>query len=401
MMSIRFRYALPSLLVAVIMMIAVSGCDWDDAGASLFDPNADPARPDAVVTEIVPAQTTLAGVGQVTIHGSNFSATPEENIVLFNDARATVLEASPERLVVRAPNVQGDAVQVRVTTVGAINYSQARPIQLLPAVTSLGGFAPQESPRGMVTDDQGNTYVAIFFGPNPAGVLRITPDNQREQFVAPEGWTYVDMTFHPDGQIYMARGALAVIYRMSPETGQPGIWMFQPAMGPINRLEADEWGNIWAGGTSGNIHHITPAQERTSYPFAGDIRGISYHDGYLYVSGIREGVGALWRAAVTASGAGEFEDFLVFSQHAALDGATPADVLVRDDGSLFLATSRAEYALLHVQADGSWSSFYQPLSSMQPTLTGMSMGPNNYLYASRQGASPSVVRVDLQWREGR
>jgi hypothetical protein len=401
-MSTRLRLALPSLLVAAVMMIGLTGCDWDDTGASLFDPNHSAERPDPVVTEVVPAQTTLAGVGQVVIHGSNFSAVPDENVVLFAQERATVLEASPERLVVRAPSIEGEAVPVRVTVIGAMHYSQERSLRLIPAVTARGGLVPQESPRGIAVDEQGNVYASLFFGASPAGVIKITPENQREQFLAAQGWPYVDMAVHPDGHIYMARGALAVIYRVSlDDPAPPGPWLFQPAMGPINRLDVDEWGSIWAGGNSGNIHRIETDQSRTAHPFEGDIRGIAYGNGYLYISAVRSDVGGLWRAPVTASSLGEFEQVLDFAAMSGFSTFAPGDVVVRDDGNVFLGTGRAGFALLEVTPSGSWSSFYGNIPTMQPTLTGLAFGPNNYLYGARQGDNNNVVRIDLQWREGR
>jgi streptogramin lyase len=412
-MAIRRGQLLHKFAFVIIMALVVSACDLDNAGDSIFDPNFEHPDPNPTVERVEPTVTTLAGVGEVTIFGTNFSTVPEENLVLFDGERATVLEASPERLHVRVPNTTGENLQLRVTRVRSEFYSEARDHNLIPAVVRWGSLIEGlESPRGITMDADGNLFVAIFSGASPGGILRVSPDNEREQFVAPQGWTYVDMAYNPvDGQIYLARGALAVIYRMSPDNGAaPAVFTFQPALGPINRIAADEWGNIWAGGASNNIHRITPLTIATSYPLEGDIRGIDYGQGYVYVSLLRDGSAQLWRAPVDEAGTtGDFQSVLRFDDHPALAGATPGDVVVREDGSVFLGTSRstanARYALLHVQPDGSWRSFYGTgmgsLPSMLGTMSGLVLGPNNYLYAARQPGPNDVVRIDLQYQEGR
>jgi hypothetical protein len=403
-MSTRLRYALPSLFVAAVMMIGLTGCDWDDSGASLFDPNFTAERPDPVITEIVPGQTTLAGVGRVTIHGSNFSSNPEENIVLFAEERATVLEASPERLVVRAPNVVADVVPLRVTVLGAMNYAGDRQLRLIPAVQRHGQLAQTDVPQGMTIDPDGNLYVGIIRGTSPQGVWRIDAGTgAADQIVAPQPWTYVDMAYHPDGNIYMVRGVLPVIYRIPLEGGAPQVFQQNPQLGQVNRIEVDGGGNLWVGGGGGNIVRVAmPGGERTRYPFVGDVRGIVYRSGYLYVSAIRDNEGGLWRGSVDASGLiGEFQRLINFEDHSALAGATPADLVVRANGQVLLGTSRANYALLQVEQDGSWSSLYGNLSGVAPTFFSMELGSQNYLYAARQGTTFGIFRIDLQWQEGR
>ncbi len=380
----------------------VAGCEADNLGGELFNPDHEYERPTPTINQVIPSARTLAGVGRVEILGSNFVSDPDETLVLFEGQRAQYLEApTTDRLVVRAPNVEGEAVPVHVTVLGAEFFADPYHIELIPAITERGGFVPQDSPRGIAVDDEGKVYVGMFFGASPSGVIRITPENEREQVVAPQGWAYVDLAIH-DNYMYMARGAVPIIYRVdlsnieTPNTP----WMLMPAMGGINRLTVDEWGNIWAGGNSGNISHITPDQDRTPVPFQGDIRGLAYGNGFLYVSAIRNEVGGLWRVPVSASGAGEFEQILDFSTMG-FAAYNPGGVEVKDNGNVFIGTSSSSNALLEVSPGGEWKAFYSELPDMQPTLTGLALGPDNYLYGARQGVSEQVVRIDLQWEQGR
>jgi len=100
---------------------------------------------------------------EVTISGSNFSATPTTNIVKFNGTIATVLQASSTSLLVRVPPA---ATTGNITVEVAGQVATGPTFQLPPSFTlttiknnEVGVLA---QPNGLVIDDSGNLYVTDF-----------------------------------------------------------------------------------------------------------------------------------------------------------------------------------------------------------------------------------------------
>ncbi|MGH7454406.1 MAG: IPT/TIG domain-containing protein, partial [bacterium] len=123
-------------LGVIPLIVFLVGCE-NDTTPSLFDPNS-PQRPNPIISSIQPADSALAGVGELTIKGQNFSAKPDDNIVLFNTDPAVVLAASATELKIKTPNVVADSISIKITVLGAELYTPAVWYKLRPAAALFG-----------------------------------------------------------------------------------------------------------------------------------------------------------------------------------------------------------------------------------------------------------------------
>nr|MBC8180781.1 IPT/TIG domain-containing protein [candidate division KSB1 bacterium] len=88
------------------------GCEADNP-ASIYDSNKEgDATP--VLTKLLPEESTLAGIGEITLQGSNFSTIPENNLVYFDKTLTTVVSASESQITVKSPNILGDTIAVKI-----------------------------------------------------------------------------------------------------------------------------------------------------------------------------------------------------------------------------------------------------------------------------------------------
>ncbi|MDQ7053705.1 MAG: IPT/TIG domain-containing protein [candidate division KSB1 bacterium] len=80
---------------------------------SIWDPEWK-GRPDPVITGVEPPGGTFAGIGIVTLIGENFSSEPAENHVYFDGVKGEILSATPTAVQVKAPNLTGDSVRIKL-----------------------------------------------------------------------------------------------------------------------------------------------------------------------------------------------------------------------------------------------------------------------------------------------
>ncbi|NIP51976.1 MAG: hypothetical protein GWN00_33365, partial [Aliifodinibius sp.] len=106
------------------------------------------------------ADGALSGIGQITINGSNFSPAIEKNAVFFGSTIAAVLSASESELIVQTPRVIGDSIEVKVSVVGALLYSDPIYYTIEPAAIELGGYGLlNEDLFAITVDANENVYV--------------------------------------------------------------------------------------------------------------------------------------------------------------------------------------------------------------------------------------------------
>ena len=129
----RIFYRINSLLVLILFIALFSNCG-EDPTPSLFDPDA-PQGATPQIAEIIPAGSTLSGIGQVTIKGQNFSTVPAENFVFFNDVRAEVVSASTTELTVKTP-ILVDAIVEATETGSSLKANNLRIVETILVSTT-------------------------------------------------------------------------------------------------------------------------------------------------------------------------------------------------------------------------------------------------------------------------
>ena len=273
-----------ALITALLFGAAIAGCDT--TAPSLYDPDRT-SGPDPKIDSITPTDFALAGVDTVTIDGANFSITPSDNLVYFNDARGDIAEASATRLVVAAPNTPGADIEVRVAVLGAENYSNGVAYRLEAAAEPFGNITGFEEPFSITSDAAGNLYVSLNSDGRSVGVLRMAPDGARSPFVETT-FIWTDMAYGDDNLLYTVRTVRAV-FRFA-EGGRQEVWGVIPDnSAKLSTIAFDEEGNLWAGGNNDNVYRIAPDKSIETFPFEANVRDLAVFDGHLYAAATREG----------------------------------------------------------------------------------------------------------------
>ncbi len=379
-------------VAALLFAAAMAGCDSGPA-PSLYDPDR-PSGPDPAITSIEPAEFALAGVDIVTLAGSNFSADAANNLVYFNEVRAEVAEASPTSLKVKAPATPGADIEVRVSVLGAENYSNGIAYRLEAAVESFGDVTPVEEPVFIASDPAGNLYVSMRSGGSSAGVIRIAPDGARSQFVETT-FTWRDMLYGADDMLYAVRGVRAVFRFM--EGGRQQVWVAIPDNSVrLSAMTFDPDNNMWAGGNNENIYRIAPDKSVEAFPFEANVRALRFFGGYLYAAATRDNASGIWRWPVTGGQPGEAERYFDVT------GASGAEALAlafAANGDLFVGTNAADPVLL-VESGGEGSAFYPGLLLPAAASFAWGVAPNLYMVQGRTDTTtPDLIRINTR-REG-
>ncbi len=380
-----------ALITALLFGAAIAGCDT--TAPSLYDPDRT-SGPDPKIDSITPTDFALAGVDTVTIDGANFSITPSDNLVYFNDARGDIAEASATRLVVAAPNTPGADIEVRVAVLGAENYSNGVAYRLEAAAEPFGNITGFEEPFSITSDAAGNLYVSLNSDGRSAGVLRMAPDGARSPFVETT-FIWTDMAYGDDNLLYTVRTVRAV-FRFA-EGGRQEVWGVIPDnSAKLSTIAFDEEGNLWAGGNNDNVYRIAPDKSIETFPFEANVRDLTVFDGHLYAAATREGASTIWRWPISGGRLGEAETWFDVTGSF---GAEALALAFATNGDLFVGTSGMDPVLL-ISPDRQGRPFYPGI--LLPAAASFAWGaaPSLYMVQGKTDTTPpGLIRINTR-REG-
>lgn len=385
----RLGAALALLLTSGVLLGA---CDSE--GTSLYDPEAT-GNAAPVVASISPTGVVLAGVDEITIRGENFSPTPADNVVNFDDgagnsAQGTVLSASATELVVKTPNLPNAALQVRVAVRGARGFSNATPFPLVSARERFSDLARTEAAFGMAVDDAGNLYVSMGNEGLSSGVQRIAPDGSREVWFDGANATYSDLAIGADGAVYGARGARGVFEL--PNGGSEQIFAVLPSGTSISSITVDAVGNVWAGGNNAAVYRITPDGTPTPFPLAGNVRALEVAGGALYAAVSADDVSRILRFPLSGGALGSPEEV---ANVTAFNGRRATALAVAASGDVFVGTTDGEPTtedrdpVLLVPAGGAPQTLYPGV--LRGATVSLAYGAGSELYVARAPSAATAL----------
>ncbi|MBX2976789.1 MAG: IPT/TIG domain-containing protein [Ignavibacteriaceae bacterium] len=376
------------MMISIFVVITFLGCNEEDKVTSLWNGDYTPL-PAPVITSISPATQGLAGIEEVTITGTNFSPNVGENFVYFGNTKGTVLQATTTSLLVKAPNVTGDSLNVRVVVQNALSTSNAITYKLLSAFRVVVEFGTGTTPSGITFDNAGNMY--YFLG----GIKKITPSGDTSSY-APKGAEtfWASLKFGPDGALYAAR-SVAGIFRIMPGA-TPASWVTSSAgIGSTNDFDFDQNQNMWAAGNATIISRIKPDKSVKTFPSpAFVVRGVRVYNGYLYLSGRKDNKEGIWRAEILPNeDLGAIEPYFDFAAAGYSGDAT--SLAVSTDGVFYLGVNTQLNAgvehIIVVRADGTSNILYPGVlePKMKSKCQSLFWGPGQNIYYVRQIANPT------------
>ncbi len=381
-----------SLAIVFIITAFISGCN-QDAAPSLYQ--VEPKGSTPVISSVAPAAEALAGVTEISINGSNFSSVKENNFVFFGTAQATVLEAAPTKLVVKAPKLIKNALDLKIATQGVEDFSNVVKYNLLEAVGVYFAFAKGvDDPMTVAVDKNENVYVYV----KDKGVKKISPTGALTDF-APKGGEsfFFDMKVGPNNIFYATRN-LRLISQV--EEGKPSAtFVTFPTGIAIVALDFDENKNIWASGSGGNLYSVTAAKVITAFPIDYTVSSVRVYNGYLYVAGKNSTEEAVYRYKINSNTSlGNKEKYFDLGAKYGLNKIQVGGMEFSQDGELILGTDLPD-AMVVIGSTGNASGLYTGL--VNPAAKSMSWGTKKNLFYIREYTDAgailhTLVRVDMQ-----
>lgn len=381
-----------SLAMLVLLTAFICSCN-QEAEPSLYQVEDKGATP--VITSIVPDKEALAGVTDVTINGSNFSSVKENNLVYFGTTKATVLQASPTQLVVKAPAKVANDLNTKVAVQGVENFSNIVKYNLLEAVGVYYAFAKGiEEPMTVAVDKNENVFVYL----KDKGIKKIATDGKLTDW-APKGGEsfFFDMKMGPNNIMYATRN-LRLISQVEEGKASATFVTFPTGI-TIIALDFDADKNIWASGTGGNLYSVTPSKTITAFPIDYTVSAIRVYNGYVYVAGKNATEEAIYRYKINSnSSLANKEKYFDIGAKYGLNKIQVSAMAIGFDGELILGTDLVD-AFVSVNNAGVSSSFYPGLIS--PAAKSFGWGTKRNLFYIREyidaGATlHTLVRVDMQ-----
>ena len=395
-----------NVVASILTLLFFQFCS-EEPTPSLYDPNFKANATDPVINGIEPASGTFAGIGEITISGSNFSSNLSQNHVYFNGLKGTVLDGNTSQLSVRVPLVSDDSIRIQLRVDGALLYAEWFPYKVELAVIEYGGVTDQTDIFGMACDANENLYVSS--GSNV--IYQITPDQvQKEYVTAAQGVDgfYKSMKVGPGGNIYAIRTRF--LYEIPAGGGSIARVSGRLSKSP-NDLDYDENKNLFYCASEG-IYKFKADYSDTlvaEYPQTSLI-AIRVFNGYVYVAGEYNGPASdhikkgIWRNQImdAAGNLGAKEDVYNSELYYGSLVNTPDvyAITFAEDGDMYIGADSTATAfaviVAHPVAQGDYSEQNsEPLYDvlLKPPANNFCWGNGQYLYLNNRSNNPDKKRL--------
>ena len=396
-MKYKVKSIIYLVLIIIVSFMFIYSCE-NDHPDSIYDPNA-PIGETPEITAVAPPDSALAGVGEVTITGKNFSADKSRNVVFFNSTSADIVESTEAQIIVKTPNLLSDSIAIRVAVQGAELFSNQIRYKLKPAAVGFGNLMDGSYVFGIAIDQPGNVYLSL----EGNEIQRIKPDGSTALFCKTSFLKADNMKMGPDNTIFATfTGRIRKLVAIDAN-GTETTYATLPA-NPKD-FDFDENGDIWV--SIGNDVYIVKAEDKSNQKlltFDRETFTIRVFDGYVYILTKDVSTDAtnqkIYRAAIQNETLGEPELVLDVTAATWLNNADVLCFTFSATGTMVLGTNAEPDAVfLYDLSDESHDVLYPGL--VPPSIYAMSWDEGSFLYVVQQyeddeGTRASgIIRIDM------
>lgn len=379
------------LILSGLVMLLLNGCEADNPD-SIFNPR-DAGKPAPQISQIQPADSALAGVGILTITGTNFSPIAENNYIYFGKEKVAAISATETELKLKSPNTPANQVTIKIGKKDSYLFSNEMHYKLLRVYWELGGYGEYNDLYAIAIDKDDNLYTSQ----TNRKIDRVTPDGAVTVYANISFLKADAMKMGPGGYLYLSRSNTN-IYRVAPGGGSDQRWA--TATGRVFDFDFDEQGNMFAGGRNNDLIRVKPdgsAINITPYPDV-NVKSVRVFNGYVYVAGEVNATAQnqVWRNKIIS--ADQLEPSEVY-----FDFSTNVDpgkkilcINFAADGDLYIGTDAAAGVII-VHPDRSFEPLYPGV--IEPSTYAMTWGKGNFLYLNRRNdvevAKRRVLKINV------
>lgn len=375
------------LLLTGILMLAMSGCEYDAPG-SIWD-----SRPEGNPTPTISAMNPEVGVpgaNELTLVGTNFSPNAGDNTVYFDNAQAEIITASSTEITVLRPAIVGDAIDVTLAIAGVVELAKFDGYEIDQVHESYGLIESSEIISSFTVDNDENILMAM----QSRDLVKLTPDGSKT-VIGNTGTLASDMKVAADGSLYIQRRNHKLMYHFT-DTMETAVEFFEWT-NKMFFFDLDENGNGYAGGrnTYMGLHSADGTSSNGPEYIDFEILAVRVFNGYVYVLAMAEEGDeptGIYKHEITSSAGSVGERELVADLSYLGEEPALTDIAIGDDGSIYVATEGPD-PILVVNTDGSIYPFYKDI--LVPTAVEIEWGTGNYMYQRLGGDNYGLERIDM------
>ncbi|MBI9072535.1 MAG: IPT/TIG domain-containing protein [Melioribacteraceae bacterium] len=395
------------LVLLALSVVFVIGCE-DDSTNNPYEENANYAGDGSgqpVVSQISPVDGAIAGVTEVTITGSNFLDSEEKLMVSFGGAEAEIISTSKTEIKVKAPNLIGDQLTVRVGTDNEL-WSDIVYYDLKPAFTIPNAFSKDEEVFAVAVNSAEEIFVSMKAFNAGVGIKKFSEGTKPVAFALKGGETFWnDLKFGKNDTLIGVYGVRALFKLLEGE--KPSAYTrFASSSYRVSAFDFDKDGVIWVGGSAGMLFSVQPDGTITEFEFAPVINAVKVYDGYLYLAIDDGSEKSVKRFVINSSTElGTEETYFAFSNvfEYALNDINA--ITFSNDGDMYLATNQ-EDPILTVHSNGTYEPLYTGILQITPNLEqsviSLYWGNDKFLYATytykpdAETQLSTIFKIDMQ-----
>ncbi|MEG8946490.1 IPT/TIG domain-containing protein [Rosettibacter firmus] len=383
-----------TIFLSIIVIIKfLTACKYDVA-EPMWDKEFNDA-PIPKITQVIPTQAS-PGVNTITIQGENLDV--NGTTVYFDNITAEMVSVTPDKIVVRRPNLVTEGCYIKVVPNQALVVAKYGPYKIDKVLDKYGSFLENLQLSAIAVDKNENVFVIETASRN---IIKVSPDGQKST-VGVASRAPTDAKFGPDGKLYMC-GNNRSIDMTDVNTGVTKDWLRLPAGKVVKFGDFDQNGYFYTGGTRTDLVIIAPDLS-LSYAglYSGDeILAIRVFNNYVYLASRKSGTqepAKIWRHPILNPGSlGQRELVFDFSTSSEFSSRAVRNIAFSSDGKMFIATDSPNPLLILDLSTNQIDYFYKGI--IPPYCKQFHWGNGNYLYLiigdTAAGQEWTVYRVDM------
>lgn len=395
MNNIKIKNRAAHFILLLVLLLTAGSCTKFDEPALINSPSM-PYAQNPEASQIIPADSAMAGVREITIMGKNFYVNnPDSNFVYFQGKKAIIKSVSADRIVINRPvlsdELYGRPLSVTVGVPSALGTSKIQSYKVEQPVRAFGDFSRfTYALMAADVDKDENIYMAsrrIIYKIPPDGINIVTWASLGSDFAK-----ITDLKLGPPNSSKKYLYALIdkqAIYRFDLSTAKNVKFAVFPSA--VDKGDFDDKGNFYAAKSNG-VYVLHPDST-----FLGPqgvksvtINELRVFNSYLYAATAK----ILYRIPITDDKGklGTQEAVVDLNKNADLKSCEISSFNFSSDGTIYLCLKgHARYSVFVLETDGSITPFYS--ANILPRLVEqMIWGCGRYLYLCRGSLVRDSVR---------
>lgn len=375
--------------IILSLLPLMSACDQYDDPASIWSPST-PLTDAPVITGIIPPDSAMAGVREITIQGNNFASNATDTNWVYVDGNPVIIKSATENMITfYRPAVFGDAINISVVVPSVASLSAHVSNYIIEEPVIEYGIFSNEAYQltDIEVDNEEYLYIATR-----RKILKLATDGIAITEVGSYGSAFAEITdikFGPDGYLYTLVGDNE-LFRIDVTTGNEEEYVSIPENTDV--LDFDSNGNIYAGRRDG-IFVINPDKTITATGHYNDVSivEVRVYNSYLYVAT----ASVLYRNEILDNNGtlGEDQSVIVLEEHPGFSSTDLSSFNFDINGTIYLCLkSHPQYSIFVLEEDGTIAPYYKA-DILPKRVDQIIWGSNRYIYLNRGSLPRDSIRV--------